>query len=162
MKLALVLGLVLTSGCLAATMPATGGMAMTPQIVQTAGTHAFSGPYDRVFAAVASALQSEGFPIATSNSAEGMIKTGQKLIRAEAVSTADYRGTGYGTMTTAEITRQYVIRVRASGTTTVVTAEPRIFEGNAELSGQPIWDLDGPEGERNLWQRLFRDISEAL
>ena len=162
MKLSLVLAL--ASGCLSATMPpaVTGGMTMTPQIVQAAGTHAFSAPYDRVFAAVANALQSEGFPIAISNSSEGMIKTGQKLIRTEAVSAADYRGNGYGTMTTAEITRQYVIRIHASGDTTVVIAEPRIFEGNAELSGQPIWDLDGPEGERNLWQRLFRDISEAL
>ena len=132
-----------------------GGVMMTPQVIQQAGSQSFNAPYDKVFSATVNALKGEGFPIATAQPEKGMIKTGQKLIRSVA------RG-GNGSATAVDITRQYVVQVAKAGDGVMVSAEPRIFQGNAELSGQPIWDLDSPEGERALWQRLFRDIREAM
>jgi hypothetical protein len=141
------------AGCFS--MGGPQGAAMTPQIIQTSGTHTFDAPFDKVFEATQAALRAEGFPIANAKPETGFIKTGQKLIRSEAVG-------GGGAAMATDITRQYVITVHQAGAATNVSAEPRIFQGNAELTSQAIWDLDSPQGERALWQRLFRDIQEAL
>jgi hypothetical protein len=127
------------------------GVAMTPQIIHDAGTHKFHAPYAKVFAATETALTAEGFPIAASQPEKGMITTGQKLIGA----------VGGGGVAVAQ-TRQYVVHVNPSGDGTVVVAEPRIFQGNAEVTDQPVWVIEGPEGERALWQRFFRDVQENL
>jgi len=132
-----------------------GGVQMTPQIIQQSGTHAFSAPYDKVFVATVGALKSEGFPIAVSQPDTGLIKTGQKLIRTVAHG-------GGGSAVAVDVTRQYVVRVTKAEGGAVVTAEPRIFQGNAELTDGAIWDIDSPEGERALWRRLFRDVQDAL
>jgi hypothetical protein len=131
------------------------GAMMTPQIVQTSGTHTFNAPFEKVFQATQAALASEGFPIAIAKPETGFIKTGQKLIRSEAIG-------GGGAAMATDITRQYILTVHQAGASTSVSAEPRIFQGNAELTGQAIWDLDSPQGEKALWTRLFRDIQEAL
>jgi hypothetical protein len=144
----LALLLTLIPGCVS-------GAVMTQQIIDQSGTQGFKAPYGKVFAATVSALKSEGFPIASSDAEKGFIKTGQKVIRAVA------RG-GNGSAVAVEITRQYIVHVTKIADGVAVAAEPRIFQGNAELSGQPIWDLDSPEGERALWARLFRDIQEAM
>jgi len=128
---------------------------MTPEVIQQDGSHTFAASYDKVFAATVAALKSEGFPVASADPEKGMIKTGQKLIRQVAV------GSEY-TATATDITRQYVVHITRSGEGAQVAAEPRIFQGNAELTEQPVWVLDTPEGERALWTRLFRDIGEAL
>jgi hypothetical protein len=139
-----------SSGCVV-----VSGAPMTPQVIQEAGTHTFAAPLPKVFAATKSALESEGYPIALAAIDKGLIKTGQRTIRAVA------QGNAYSAVA-VEITRQYVVHVTQSGGATVVVAEPRIFQGNDELTDRPIWDLDSPAGERALWQRLFRDVQEAL
>jgi hypothetical protein len=147
--------------CLAFTFAAgcVMGAPMTPQVIQESGTHSFNAPYAKVFAATEGALKSEGYPIAISQPDKGLIKTGQKIIKAVARgygSSSSYRAEAVG------IARQYVVHVSRSGATTVVSAEPRIFQGNADLSDKPVWDLDSPQGERALWEGLFRDIQEVL
>jgi len=132
-----------------------GGAMMTPQVIERAGTQGYKASYEKVFAGTVSALKAEGFPIASADPATGFIKTGQKVIRSVAMG-------GNGSAVAVDITRQYVVHIRKVPEGIVVSAEPRIFQGNAELSSQPIWDLDGPEGEGALWIRLFRDIREAI
>ncbi len=137
------------------------GVKMTPQVIQQDGTHQFTAPFDKVFAATEGALKSEGFPIAQSDPDKGLIKTGPKLVRA--VTQGDSNDvTGSYSATHVEITRQYVVHLVHNGTGTSVSAEPRIFQGNAELTDQAVWVLDTSEGERALWQRLFRDINDGL
>ena len=131
------------------------GAPMTPQVIEQSGTHVFEAPYDKVFAATVNALKSEGYPVASMDPAKGFIKTGQKFVRTIA------RG-GNGTAVAVDITRQYVIHIGKTPNGVTLSAEPRIFQGNAELTDQPIWDLDSAQGERALWQRLFRDIQEAM
>ncbi len=148
--LAVGVGLLLALGACAG-----GGAMMTPQLIEQSGTQTFHAPYEKVFGATVSALKSEGYPIASAEPEKGFIKTGQKLIRSVAVG-------GNGSAVAVDITRQYVVHVGQAGDGIGVSAEPRIFQGNAELSGGAIWDLDSPEGEKALWMRLFRDIKEAM
>ena len=81
------IGIVMCLG-LAGCFGAHGGVMMTPQVIQSAGTQTFHAPLDKVFAATASALKSEGFPIAISQPEKGFIKTGQKIIRTDAAGNA--------------------------------------------------------------------------
>ncbi len=32
----------------------------------------------------------------------------------------------------------------------------------ADLSGDSVWEIEGPMGERALWNTLFREMKEAL
>jgi hypothetical protein len=132
------------------------GAAMTPAEIQTNGTHSFNAPMDKVFAAAKGALLTEGYEIATENPEKGVIKTKRKLVRADASMQ------GPGTATAVEVTRQYIVRLTSDGGRTQVTAEPKVFQGDADLSDGSVWALDGDQGERALWQRLFREIEDGL
>jgi hypothetical protein len=132
-----------------------GGRALTPSEVAQNGTASFDAPPAKVFAAAQGALKSEGYDIAIADSGKGVIKTGRKLVRAEAAG-----GPGYAQA--VEATRQYVLTVRGQAGHTVVTAEPRVFLGDRDLSNDAVWDIEGPMGERRLWAQLFRDVKEAL
>lgn len=131
------------------------GRALTPNDISSYGTARFDAPTPKVFQAVQEALKSEGYEVATADLSKGLIKTNRKLVRAVAV------GNEYSAQAT-EVTRQYVIKLQAEGAETVVVAEPRVFQGDLELSAREVWDLDSPMGERALWQQLFRDTKEAL
>lgn len=131
------------------------GAAMTPAEVQTHGTHRFAAPPARVFAATVTALELEGYEVALSRPDEGRIKTNRKVVRADAV------GNQYA-VTAVEIARQYEITVEKDGDGAKVTATPRVFVGEAEVSDQAVWQLEGPAGERTLWKRLFEEVDEAL
>jgi len=142
------------AGLLAACGGATG-RSLTPNDVASFGTARFDAPSGKVFAAVKGALQSEGYQVASADPTKGMIKTNRKLVRAVAVGNSV-------SAQAFEVTRQYLVKIRSDGAATVVVAEPRVFQGDMDLSDGSVWDIDGPMGERTLWRQLFRDIKEAL
>lgn len=41
-------------------------------------------------------------------------------------------------------------------------AIPAVFANDADISTQSVWVIDGPHGERTVWQRLFKSIKELL
>jgi hypothetical protein len=131
------------------------GRPLTPSDISAYGTARFDAPLPKVFRAVQEALKSEGYQIATADASKQMIKTDRKLVRAVAVGTAH-------SAQAIEITRQYVVKLETEGGRTVVVAEPRVFQGDQDLSAQEVWDIDGPMGERALWGQLFKDVNEAL
>jgi hypothetical protein len=132
-----------------------GGKPMTPVEISTHGTAQYDASPSKVFAATQGALKSEGYEIASADAGKGRIKTGRKLVRVNA--------SAYGSSAVAtETTRQYVVTIHSEGGKTVVVAEPRVFVGDRDLSNDPVWDIDGPMGERQLWSQLFRDVREAL
>lgn len=132
-----------------------GGRTLTPHDVSSYGTARFEAPAPKVFGAVQEALKAEGYEIATADASKQLIKTNRKLVRAVAV------GDQYSAQAIS-ITRQYVIKLETEGKETIVVAEPRVFQGDQDLSSQEVWDLDSPAGERALWSQLFKDIGEAL
>lgn len=132
-----------------------GGRPMTPNEVADHGTARVHAPANKVFTAAQGALKSEGYQVAIADPVKGLIKTNRKLVRVVAY------GGNYSAQA-MEITRQYVVTVRADGANTVVVAEPRVFQGDRDLSDNAVWDLEGPMGERKLWSQFFRDLQEAL
>lgn len=133
-----------------------GGRPMTPNEVADHGTARVAAPVGKVFAAAQGALKSEGYQVAIADPAKGLIKTNRKLVRVVGYRTSSYSAQAM------EITRQYVVTLRADGPGTIIVAEPRVFQGDRDLSDNPVWDLEGPMGERKLWSQFFRDLQEAL
>jgi hypothetical protein len=131
------------------------GRPMTPNEVAEHGTLRVNAPADRVFTAAQGALKSEGYQVAVADPSKGLIKTNRKMVRVVA------QGGSYSAQA-IEITRQYVVTLRSDGAATVVTAEPRVFQGDRDLSDEAVWDLEGPMGERKLWSQFFRDLKEGL
>ncbi|MCY0985697.1 hypothetical protein OV203_01045 [Nannocystis sp. ILAH1] len=129
---------------------------ITPEEVQTHGTYTFTAPPAEVFAATLGALKTLGYPIAVTNEEKGIIKTERKFIRAMAV------GGNYSAQA-IDFTRQYYLRLESSdGASTSVTADPKVYMGERDVSGDKVWVLEGPEGERELWKRLFTEIQSNL
>jgi hypothetical protein len=146
----LLLVLALAGGC------AHAGAQMTQQEIAGYGTRAFSAPPTKVFHAVVQALELEGYKVPVQNLEKGVIRTARKVLRVDAVG-----GNGYAMA--AEVTRQYYVDLRAGDNgSTVVIAAPRVYRGEADLSDQDVWVIEGPEGERALWTKLFRDIGDQL
>ncbi len=131
------------------------GRPMTPSEVAAHGTLHLDAPMGKVFAATQGALKSEGYQVAIADPSKGLIKTNRKIVRVVAYG-------GRYSAQAMEITRQYVVTVRPDGAGTIIVAEPRVFQGDRDLSDRDVWDLEGPMGERKLWSQLFRDLKEAL
>jgi len=146
----LVLMTALAAGC------AHAGAQMTPTEIAGYGTRAFNAPPTKVFDAVVKALELEGYKVPVQNLEKGVIRTARKVLRVDAVG-----GNGYAMA--AEVTRQYYVDLRqGENGQTVVIAQPRVYRGEADLSAEPVWVIEGPEGERELWSKLFRDIGDQL
>jgi hypothetical protein len=132
------------------------GAVMTPEEVAANGTHTFAASPKDTFAATAGALQTLGYMLTVVNEEKGIIKTDRKHLRAQAV----YNG---NSATAVGFSRQYYIRVQSTdGTNTTVVADPKVFIGERDISGDKVWALEGPEGERELWTRLFAEIQSNL
>ena len=85
-----------------------------------------------------------------------MIKTARKDLRAQAVAAGN-------TAIAVSVYRQYYIRIESTDpTNTTVVAEPKVFIGERDISADKVWALEGPEGERELWKRLFAEIESNL
>jgi len=132
------------------------GQPMTAAEVSSHGTGLFQAPPAKVFLATQDALKTEGYTIAVADAGKGRITTGRKLVRAAAVRTSTY------TAQAIEITRQYTIDVQPVPGGSSVTATPHVFQGELDMSDKPVWDLEGPLGERVLWEQLFKDVKAAL
>ncbi len=130
---------------------------MTEKDIAEYGTRQFHAPAGHVRIAVLTALQAQGFAIA--HDAENKIETEDAFVR-QTVTVESGHSIG-----TAPVvyTRRYVVDVSCgqSGSCTV-QARPSMHAGGTDISGQYIWDLDGPDGERSLWKRLFRDIDQLM
>jgi len=128
------------------------GSAMHPEEIQQFGTHVVHAPKEKVFKAVTGTLQSIGFNIAVESQEKGIIKTDRKLIRA-----------GYNGDEGVGYYRRYDIRISEldSGKVQII-ATPRVYAGDRDLSEGNVWVLDGPEGERQLWKTLFKDVDDLL
>ena len=147
--------------CLAAVAPlATAcrrGAVMTPAEVDANGTHVFAASHADTFKATAGALQTLGYQLTMTDEGKGILKTDRKLLQARAVATSSVSASA------VQVTRQYYVRITSTdATSTAVVAEPKVFIGERDVSGDEVWALEGPEGERELWRRLFAEIQSNL
>jgi hypothetical protein len=149
-RISLFVALSVAAGC-----AGTSASLMSDQEISGFGTKSYAAPKPKVFNAAVDALKAQGYSIASKDEEKGTILTTRKVIRSVAV------GNAYSA-TAIDVTRQYYLQLSHSGGQTVVVARPRVFQGEADLSAQKVWDLEGPVGERALWTGLFRQIGELL
>ena len=132
------------------------GRALMPAEIAQNGSHHFESSPEQTFEASLAALKAQGYEIAGANRKKGTITTMPKLVRAVAQRSAP------GTAQAVELYRRYRLMLSADGKGTKVIAEPSVFVGNRDISSDPVWDIEGPMGERSLWAQLFREIQGGL
>ena len=131
------------------------GQPLTPAEVSQNGSHHFDASPERTFEASLSALRAQGYEIAESNKKRGTITTMPKLVRAVAQGSQ-------GRAQAFELYRRYRLNLSTDGSGTKVIAGPSVFVGSRDISIEPVWDIEGPMGERMLWAQLFREIQQGL
>ena len=136
---------------------ACGGAELTKTEIDTSGTHTYAAPLAKVFSATQAALVADGYEIAVTNPEKGIIKTKRKYLSSAAQRTSS------STAVAQDITRQYLLTLTAvDAGQTKVLAVPRVFQGDADVSEGSVWVIEGPQGERALWTRLFKGIDDSL
>jgi hypothetical protein len=133
----------LLAGCFAATQ----GAQMTRQEVLTFGTRHYRPPASEVYKAALGALRALGYEIASEAPDRGIIVTGRKVVNAAPG--------GYGQVIVHA--RQFMVRLYTDDQArdVVVSAVPKVFEGDFDISEKPVWNLDG---EREIWRQLFAQM----
>src|SRR5207248_3534263 len=58
--------------------------------------------------------------------------------------------------------RNYSLSVYQEGARVAVTAVPRLWADDRDVSEEPRWVLPGSDGEESHWQRLFDGIDDLL
>jgi hypothetical protein len=141
--------LLLLAGC-AESNENLANVSMTRNEVMMFGTRHYRGEPTQVFRAAAGALRALDYPIASESPETGVILTGRKFIR----TTIVYR---WPQAVPVVQTRQYIVRLFSDPQThdIVVTAIPKIFNGDEDISETNQWDMPS---ERMLWAQLFQQI----
>lgn len=140
-----------TTGC-----AGTSGALLTQQEITTYGQKTMPKSKPDTFKATVGALRVLGYSIAVEDADKGLIKTERKVIRAHAVGNAN------AAMAT-NVYRQYSLKLaEPESGKTEITATPRVFIGERDVSEDKVWVLDGPDGERTMWNSLFKEIESQL
>ena len=132
------------------------GEYLTDAIIAQYGTKVFEANFDDVWEATKGVLATHGYAIAYENKEKGILNTDLKLIRAQA------QGNAHSAQASG-IYRQYLVKIKPiSDNKTQVTLTPKIFNGNNDISADKIWVIKGPNGEIQLWQKIFNDLKALL
>lgn len=135
---------------------ASQGAFLTPQEVDAHGVTVLRGAPEKVFRATIDALKTLDYEVALARPDQGVIVTKRRSVREIAVGNAHAAAQ-------LSYSRQYTIEIKdAGGGSSRVIATPAVFENAADISARPVWDLDGPVGERELWKQLFAKIEQLL
>ncbi len=137
---------------------------MSSELVDREGLRVLPASRSSVFAATAGALRVLGYSIAFADQASTVLKT-------EPMSTltiASFSGSLEGqhdyraSARTNAYARSYSITFFDAPSGTLVRAAPRMYINGQDVSASPVWQLDGADGERAQWERLFREIASNL
>jgi hypothetical protein len=120
--------------------------ALTQGEVGRSGAREFSAPPATVFAICVGALTAEGYEIASSDAATGVIVTRPQAVHTPGPVTA----------------RAYRVTVTPEGQGARVVAQPVLYAGSRDVSGSDLWVLDGDQGERAQWSDLFGVMQAAM
>ncbi|HAQ64921.1 MAG TPA: hypothetical protein DCR43_03565 [Bacteroidales bacterium] len=135
----------------------SAGKMLTTEYITQHGTRTYEASNDQIWKAVEGVLSMQGYEIAFADQEKGIINTKQKILGA--VGSANPYS--YQVVSTG-IYRQYLIRITHEGSHCTVVLKPRVFQGNADISDQAVWRLDGPEGEQALFEKFFKELEGLL
>jgi len=129
------------------------GYYMTDKTVEQYGTRIYKVSYDNIWNEIKGTLITSGYEIAYENREKGIINTKQKVILLSA-----NKG-GQATV----YSRQYLVSViKISNEEIKVKLTPKLFKGNNDITKQEIWVIEGKDGEIELWNKFFEDLSGLL
>lgn len=126
-----------------------GPTAMTTRELKARGTHQFEAPFDEVYDAAYLALERLEGKIASASRMEGVIEN-EKV---ELTAPAGWDGTAY---------RSYAVSVYQEGARVAVTAVPRLWANDRDVSDEPVWVLPGRGGEDEHWEQYFEGIQDLI
>jgi hypothetical protein len=126
-----------------------GPIAMTQRELKARGTQVFDGAFDEVYDAAYLALEHYEGKVSTASRLEGVIEND----RVEFTPPPGWDGLAY---------RSYSVSVYQEGARVAVTAVPRLWAGDRDVSEQPWWVMGGHGGEEAHWEKLFDGIRDLL
>lgn len=126
-----------------------GPIAMSQRELKARGTHSFDGPFDEVYDAAYLALERREGKISTASRLEGVVEND----KVEFAAPAGWEGRAY---------RSYSLSVYQEGARVAVSAVPRLWADDRDVSDEPLWVLPGGDGEDAHWERLFASIDDLL
>ena len=135
--------------CALAACTTRGPVGLAQRELRALGTRSFEGQFEEVFDAAYLSLEQQWGRVATASRLEGVIE-GAKL---EVTAPAGFDGTAY---------RSYAVSVYQEGAKVAVTAVPRLWSNERDVSDEPWWVLAGESGEEQRWDRLFDGIEALL
>ncbi len=141
--------LLLVSVLAAASCTTRGPVAMSARELKVKGTHPFDAPFDEVYDAAYLALEQHEGRIASASRLEGVIEND----KVEFTAPPGWDGTAY---------RSYAVSVYQEGARVAVTAVPRLWANDRDVSDEPRWVLPGHGGEEEHWERYFEGIQALL
>jgi len=144
MRRALLISVLVSAAC-----TTRGPIAMTQRELKARGTQVFEGAFDEVYDAAYLSLERHEGKIQAASRIEGVIE-GDKI---EFTAPPGWDGTAY---------RSYSVSVYQEGGHVAVTAVPRLWAGDRDVSDEPRWVMPGSDGEEGHWQRLFEGITDLL
>jgi hypothetical protein len=118
------------------------GHVLTQGEIGRRGARSFAAPPETIFYGCVGVLKADGYEIATTDLAQGVIVTKPMPISSGGAVTA----------------RAYRVTISPDGTGSRVIASPALFAGERDVSDDEVWNLDGPRGEHALWSELFADL----
>jgi len=120
------------------------------------GSARFAAPREQVFRATEAALRARGFDLESSDAARGSIRTTAHLEKV--VYPIHSRRLGEYE-SDVHYYRRYVARVEPDGDQVRVTLRPRLYEEQAEISGDAVWTIDD---EKRRWRQLIDEIRDRI
>lgn len=119
---------------------------LTQGEVGRSGARQFAASKEKVFPTCLGALTAEGYEIASTDVAAGVIVTRPMAVHNAGAVTA----------------RAYRVTVTSDDGGVRVVAQPMLYAGQRDISGADVWTLNGPDGERAQWNDLFGIVDATL
>jgi hypothetical protein len=126
-----------------------GPRAMSPGELHAKGTHSFDGQFEDVYDAAYLALEAYEGKMLMADRVQGVFEN-QKV---PFTAPAGWDGEAF---------RSYAVSVFQDGSRVAVSAIPRLWAGDRDVSEEPLWEVHGIDGEDAHWERLFDGIDSLL
>jgi len=135
--------------CLACACTSRGPVPLTTRELKAIGTKSFEGDFTDVYDAAYLSLEQHEGRISSASRLEGVIEND----KVEFSPPAGFDGLAY---------RSYAVSVFQDGSKVAVSAVPRLWSGDRDVSDEPWWVLPGSGGEEAHWDRLFTGVQDLL
>ena len=126
-----------------------GPTAMSQAQLKARGTHAFDGQFEDVYDAAYLALERFEGHISMADRIQGVFEND----KVQFSPPPGWDGDAF---------RSYAVSVYQDGSRVAVSAVPRLWAGDRDVSDEPLWELTGMDGEDAHWEHLFDNIQALL